>query len=228
MAPNGRLRDTSPTRQRILEAAAEILRETSKGDVRVSTISERAGVGVPTVYYYFNSLSELAAYAQIENYLALGEPMEGYVAQIARALESRDEGGFWAALAGDVAAAWRAGDFDGGIGAIRILTDVWSDTGAREELTAWASGKLAGWTAIGEAAQAAGWIPSDRDVPACAAILWAACLASSLMKPSVGDPIEPERIGAAAVSLLTGKPYLGEVARAPERDSKDDGQVAEA
>lgn len=65
---------TSDARQRLLDAALELLWERSYGVVTIDAICEKAGVKKGSFYYFFESKSELAVAALEMNWLHCGKP----------------------------------------------------------------------------------------------------------------------------------------------------------
>src|SRR3712207_2371766 len=63
----------SDAKDRLLEAALELLWERSYGVVTIDAICEKAGVKKGSFYYFFDSKSDLAVEALNENWLTCGK-----------------------------------------------------------------------------------------------------------------------------------------------------------
>lgn len=173
--PNRPGKDTS-TQKHILEVAAQMLREDSKEHFHIADVAERANVGVPTIYYYFASIGELVAHAQILNYVEMSRPVHSYDGQIAHSFAHRDEAEFWEAMRGHMETVWQAGSFDGSIGILRLLTDIWSDEGAKATLRAMMRDRIAFWTNAARTGQELGWISASQDPEVLVKVLWASAI----------------------------------------------------
>jgi AcrR family transcriptional regulator len=170
----GRQKNDQSTHHHILEVAAEMLREGEKEHFHMAQLAERASVGVPTIYYYFASLNELVAHAQIVNYLYLSRPIHSYDEQIATSFERKDEALFWDAMNGHMEKMWRAGGFDGNFGIIRVLSDIWADEGAKTKLQGMMRNRVEYWTSTARQAQELGWVSPHLDAEVLIKVLWSA------------------------------------------------------
>jgi len=65
---------TSDAKERLLEAALDLIWERSYGTVTIDAICEKAGVKKGSFYYFFESKSDLAVAALEENWVACGKP----------------------------------------------------------------------------------------------------------------------------------------------------------
>ena len=173
--PNRPGKDTS-TQKHILEVAAQMLRDDSKEHFHIADVAVRANVGVPTIYYYFASISELVAHAQIINYIEMSRPVHSYDEQIAHSFAHRDEEEFWDAMRGHMDTVWKAGSFDGSIGIVRLLTDIWADEGAKEILRSMMRDRIAFWTNAARTGQELGWISASQDPEVLVKVLWASAI----------------------------------------------------
>lgn len=174
-------RRESPTRTHIVEVAAAMLQVNSKEHFHIAELAVRADVGVPTVYYYFQSRNELAAYAQVSHYLKLSGVGPSHDSEIDAALAKKDEAAFWAALGDRTQVTWESGGFDGDLGVMRILTDIWADDGARAYFQGILQDRILRWSEVVRAAQALGWIANEIDVEVLVHLLWAASIGHSVL-----------------------------------------------
>ena len=65
---------TSDAKERLLDAALDLIWERSYGDVTIDAICEKAGVKKGSFYYFFDSKSELAAAALQSDWENCGKP----------------------------------------------------------------------------------------------------------------------------------------------------------
>jgi AcrR family transcriptional regulator len=199
--PNRPGKDTS-TQKHILEVAAKMLREDSKDNFHIADVAERANVGVPTIYYYFASINELVAHAQVINYVEMSRPVHSYDGQIARSFADRDEAEFWEAMKGHMVTVWQAGSFDGSIGILRILTDIWGDEGAKDTLRALMRDRIAFWTTMARTGQELGWISASQDPEVLVKVLWAAAIGHVVLGEDFLIEDGEARVAAFAVRAM--------------------------
>jgi hypothetical protein len=194
--------EKATTHQHIIEVAAAMLRTTYKENFRIAELAEQASVGVPTVYYYFSSLDEIVAHAQIFNYVQLSVPVHSYDAQTAEAFATDDEDSFWEAMSGHMGSVWRAGGFDESLGVMRVLTDIWADEGAKKKLQSMISGRMAYWIDVVRTGQNKGWIAPEQDCEVLVKILWAASLGHIVLGEEFNLEADVARVQAFSVKAL--------------------------
>jgi AcrR family transcriptional regulator len=177
-----RSKKDSSTQQHIVRTAALMLRETDKEHFHMAQLAERADVGVPTIYYYFASLNELVAHAQIINYVEFSRPVHSFDQQIADAFETGDEASFWDAIENHMKAVWQAGnEVEGGLGTIRVLMDIWGDEGAKSKLRAMMRDRITFWTTTARTAQEHGWLSKAQDPEVLIKVMWAASIGHGIL-----------------------------------------------
>ncbi len=165
-----------------MRTAATMLRESDREHFRMAQLAKRADVGVPTIYYYFASMNELIAHAQIINYLELSRPVHSFDQQISEAFAALDEASFWEAMSGHMEAVWQAGtDADGGLGIIRVLADVWMDEGAKAKLRAMMRDRVEFWTTAARTARELGWFSQSLDGEVLVKVLWSAAIGHGVL-----------------------------------------------
>jgi len=75
------------TRERILEAACDLIASDGIDDVRIARVANRAGVSTALVHHYFSTREELLEQALIHSFEATGEERFGDEPQAANATE---------------------------------------------------------------------------------------------------------------------------------------------
>ena len=75
-------------------------------DIHLAEVAERAHVGVQTIYYHFDSRTQLIAEAQALTYYRLMEPFHEYVTNAEKAIQDEDQELFWTAFGDNVMRAW--------------------------------------------------------------------------------------------------------------------------
>ncbi|MGC2167597.1 MAG: TetR/AcrR family transcriptional regulator, partial [Acidimicrobiales bacterium] len=94
------------TRQRIIACTEQLLLEVGSNDLHLTKVAERAQVGLQTIYYHFESRTQLIARAQASAYLRLIAPLHGYLEIVERAVAEQDEETYWWALGENTALSW--------------------------------------------------------------------------------------------------------------------------
>ena len=203
-------RRESLTRQRIIDIAATMVAESGSDAFRILELAERAGIGVPTIYYHFDSRDQVVAEAQLENYGRLTEPLRQHIHDAVTALARGDEGAFVAALVEDVTQSWSFAEADR-MAIMRTLIDIWSDEATRRRFEEMLEGQYARWIALLSDAQERGWIGDAHDAGMLVAIFWAA---------SVGQLVIPHRQGLDVTSATVAEFGLRVIRQGLRADSK--------
>ena len=194
----------SLTKQHIVEVAAQLVREVGSVAFRVADLSERASVGIPTIYYHFASREQVIAEAQLANYFAMTAELPTFFNRACAAIAARDEAGFRAALHDDVEAAWRLGGFDTQIGIMRMLIDIWADAQTRRAFLDMLDGQYARWVAVMSDAQALGWIDDAADAGMLVSFFWAASVGQAAIPSRTGINVTPETIADFCLRVVAG------------------------
>jgi len=168
--------------------------ESGTSDLRVVDVAKRASVGVPTIYYHFESRTQLIAEAQLSNYLGLLEPLHGCLARAEAALETEDRAGYVDAIGENLVLAWKAGQHGDRWGVVRLLLDVWSDPKTQSRFCTLLEQQFTRWIDLAERAKALGWVDPSLDGAVLLATFWSATIGQVITSSSsVIDP-SPEAI----------------------------------
>lgn len=168
--------------------------ESGTSDLRVVDVAKRASVGVPTIYYHFESRTQLIAEAQLSNYLALLEPLHGCLTRAEAALEAGDREGYVDAIGDNLVLAWKAGQHGDRWGVVRLLLDVWSDPKTQARFCTMLELQFTRWIGLAERAKALGWVDPSLDGAVLLATFWSATIGQVITSSShVIDP-SPESI----------------------------------
>ena len=184
----------SLTKQHIIEVAAELVREGGSVAFRVADLSERASVGIPTIYYHFTSREQVIAEAQLANYFTMTMELPTHFNRASEAIVSRQEPVFHEALRDNLATAWRLGGFDAQVGIMRMLIDIWAVRQTKREFLDMLDGQYARWVAVMTDAQELGWIDSATDAGMLVSFFWAASIGQAAIPNRTGLDVTPETI----------------------------------
>lgn len=166
-------RENSDTRRHILSAVGTLLDDRSSDNIRIAEVAQQACVSVPTIYYYFESLTQLIAQAQATKYVRTVEPLHQYLASAENAVLNCDESIFWKAIGDDLLLAWSNGQGGDGWRISKLLIDISSDETTQREFSNQVDVDLQRWISVIESAKARGWIKSILNSEALIAVCWA-------------------------------------------------------
>ena len=104
-----------------------MVREASREGVTFEGVGARAGVSVDTVAYFFDSIKQLIAEAQLANYADLVRSHHFAMTKVETALAQEDLDAFLAAVEQNLDLAWTSGQIGDRWGIIELLHDIWGD-----------------------------------------------------------------------------------------------------
>src|SRR5487761_2284742 len=119
-------------RSHMIEVASEMIVESGSASFRIADLAQRANVGVPTIYYHFESRTQIIAEAQMANYFKMTVPLHRFLSNAETALSTRDEAAFWKAIRDNMLKAWSSGAMNDKMGIVKLLLDVHLDEKSRE------------------------------------------------------------------------------------------------
>jgi AcrR family transcriptional regulator len=191
----------SMTRRHIIEAASRMVAEAGSENFRVVDLAEQAHIGVPTIYYHFESRIQVIAEAQMANYFTMSEPLHKILSRAETAISTKDADEFWDAVRQNIMRAWSSGQFDEKRGIVKLLLDVWSDERSRTRFRELLDIQFARWVALVEDAKSLGWVRQSLDAQTLVGIFWAASIGQVITSGSAYVDIAPEVVGDFYVSL---------------------------
>ena len=151
-------RKSEQTRERLLDAAARVLRDKGYAGARLADIAEAAEMHTPGVYYYFGSKEELVAEVLRTGVARAQAFVEERVAAVPDGRPALDR--LRAAIEGHVLMVLEIGDYTSAN--IRIFGQLPDDIRARHLAQQRAYGDL--WRSLLEDARAAGELRPDLDL----------------------------------------------------------------
>jgi AcrR family transcriptional regulator len=163
-------------------------------NLHIVEIAKNANVGIPTIYYHFDSLAHLIAEAQLVNYLALAEPLHLQLTRAEGFLEARNELAFWDAIEENLIRAWTSGQLGNKIGLLRLFIDVASDPTVRQSFGEHVDKQFARWIALLDGAKNLGWLSSDVDAKTLTTFFWTASVGQVVSINSAQMDLSPEEI----------------------------------
>lgn len=173
-------RKDSSTRMHILMKAATIVERKGGESLHISDVAKEANVGVPTIYYHFESKTHLIAEAQLSNYLRLAEPLHNYLTGAEFSLTSGQESGFWNAIEENLILAWSVGQPGDSNKVLQIFLDIGSDQRTQESFTKHLDVQFARWIRLIEGAKNREWIHEDFDAKTITNFFWSASVGQAI------------------------------------------------
>jgi AcrR family transcriptional regulator len=199
------------TRRHIIESAEALLAQRGSSELHLADVAELAHVGLQTIYYHFDSRTQLIAEAQASAYFRLIGPLHEYLGTAEKALVDRDEETFWKALSENLVLAWSYGKDDDQWRITKLLIDIWSDEKTRVEFRAGFEIQVERWINAIDAAKPLGWIKPDLDTYALVTSCWSASIGQALFVNSEKIHYTPESI----------RDFFVEIARVVPADESD-------
>jgi AcrR family transcriptional regulator len=198
------------TRQRIIECTEQLLREIGSNDLHLTKVAERAQVGLQTIYYHFESRTQLIARAQASAYLRLIAPLHGYLEIVERALAERDEEKYWRAMGENTALSWSYAQHDDKWQTTTLLSDIWADDFTREEFQANLDVQVERWVNVIDAGKPLGWVREELDTYALVTTCWAGSIGQAIFVNSEKNHYSPQSINDFFLRVARADPeYSG-------------------
>jgi AcrR family transcriptional regulator len=191
----------SLTRRHIIEVASRMVADAGSENFRIVDLAEQAHIGVPTIYYHFESRTQVIAEAQMANYFAMTEPLHKILSRAETAVSLGDAEEFWAAARQNIVGAWSRGQFDEKRGLVKLLLDVWNDPASRTRFRELLDIQFARWVVLVEDAKGLGWIYPSLDAQTLVGIFWAASIGQVITSGSAYVDIAPELVGDFYINL---------------------------
>ena len=170
------MRKDSETRQRILDVTIAAIEKDGSRNVRIAEVANRTRVGVPTIYYHFESRTQLIAEAQMAIYQRMTQSLHVHQPRILAALAGDDREAFLNALGENTEMAWQLGQLDEKWGIVKLLLDVWSQPKVRDQFCEMLDVQFERWNDAMEHAKDLGWIDPRVDSRTLVATFWAASI----------------------------------------------------
>ena len=188
----------------MIEVASSMIGEAGSSSFRIADLAERANVGVPTIYYHFESRTQIIAEAQMANYFSMTVPLHRILSKAETALSTKDQPIFWEAVRENFQMAWRSGAADQNMGIVKLLLDVFIDPKSRDIFRDRLDIQFARWVAVVEDAKGLGWIGSEIDAQALVAVLWSATVGQVITVGSKYVDVSPEAVSDFAMKMIQG------------------------
>lgn len=204
--PGGKMSSSGiNTKHHIVEAVVKMLAQRPSSEIHLADVAEKAHVGVQTIYYHFDSRTQLIAEAQALTYCRLTEPFQGYLASAKKALEEEDQDAFWSAVGDNVALAWSVGNSDDRWRVIKLLIDISEDPTTQRQFWDSLESQFDDWVDVVEAAKPLGWIDPDIDAAALVTACCAAPIGQALFVKSAKIHFTPQSMRDFIVNIAMAK-----------------------
>ena len=193
------------TKQFILDVASQMIREQGSVHLRVAEVAKRAHVGIPTIYYHYESRARLVAQAQADNYFQLLQPLHHCLGMAEQAVLEKDEAAFWRAIGEDMELAWIAGRPDDGWGIVKLLLDIWSDQKTQAMFSCQLDIQFDRWINTAEGAKNLGWLDEEIDAKVLITSFWSASIGQAIITNSSRMDSSPQSIRDFYMRVMTAR-----------------------
>jgi AcrR family transcriptional regulator len=194
------------TRRHIVESVVKLLTQRPSREIHLADVAERAHVGVQTIYYHFDSRTQLIAEAQALTYYRMTEPFHEYIMKAEKALEDEDQESFWSAVGDNVTLAWSFGHSDDRWRVVKLLIDISEDPTAQRQFWESLEVQFERWIDIVEAAKILGWIDPEVDSSALVSSCCAAPIGQALFAKSSKVHFTPQSMRDFVVNVAMARP----------------------
>ena len=185
-------RKDSKVREHILVTTVAMIAESGTDKVHVADVARRASVGIPTIYYHFDSRAKLIGEAQSVRYEQTIRPVRELMDEVESALADEDEDDFWDAVDRYVALVWTPSQVHGKYEVGTLLLDDSLDPDVRDVLFGAMNRQYRRWVDVVVEAQARGWFTPRIDGEALTSLFWSASVGQILATNSAYKTLTPE------------------------------------
>ncbi len=185
-------RRDSKVKQHILDTVVAMIGETGSSSVHVADVARRASVGIPTIYYHFDSRARLIGEAQSVRYEETIRPVRELMDEVEKTLAGGSEDDFWDAVNRYVALVWTPRQAHGKYEVGTLLLDDSLDSDVRDEMFNVMNREYRRWVAVVVAAQDRGWFTSRVDGESLTSLFWSASVGQHLATSSAYKTLTPE------------------------------------
>jgi len=179
-------------RDRILAAAAALLRTPRDEELKLDEIARGADTDLETIAYFFDTSVQLKAEAQMLNYFEMIEPHHVVLARVEAAIAGRDRESFWSSIEENMVLAWSSGRVGEKWGLIQLLQDVWKDPFSQSHFRELLDIQFQRWIDVIADAQELGWIDREIDAKSMIAIFWSASVGQVITADSSVLDLSPQ------------------------------------
>ena len=191
-------RKDSKVKQHILTTTVGMISELGSEKIRIVDVAREASVGIPTIYYHFDSRAKLLAEAQFIRYEESVRPVRDLMDQIEAALAEGDGEAFWSVIDRYVSLVWSSSQVDSKFEASTTLLDDSVDVEVRGEFLDVMKRQYQRWINVVVAAQARDWFDARFDGEALTSLFWSASVGQAMTANSAYRQLTSE----AMVSLF--------------------------
>jgi len=193
---------TSDTRQHILVSTAELIAHQGSSNIRVKDVILRANVGLPTLYYHFDSKSQLVAEAQSFTYFELVGHLRDYLLDVEAALDAHDENAFLNAVSNNMQSIWITAQDGGNWRIVNLLRDVWHHADTQRAFSSRLDSQIDRWVEAVKCSMALGWIDSRVNPHALVVFCWSAPLGQMIFSDSERQSFSVEDVSRIFLNAI--------------------------
>jgi AcrR family transcriptional regulator len=185
-------RKDSMVKQHILSTTAAMISDGGSEKIRIVDIAREANVGVPTIYYHFDSRAKLMAEAQVARYVEAMEPQHSMVIVIEDSIARGDETEFWRSITEFVASTWSPVQISNKFEVGKMLMDEAVDPFLRQRFLDVMEEQYRKWLGVVRAAQSLGWIVPSLNAEALTSLFWSASVGQMMTTNAAYEQLTPD------------------------------------
>jgi len=198
-------RRDSQTRMHILEITVALINEQGSGELRVADVAKGADVGVPTIYYHFESRARLIAEAQVAHFEQMLEPFRLIFVNMAETVENDDLVKFKEMYRSYVALSWSEDRLPAIWEFLTVLADIQGDMEAKLMFNSIQHRELRHQIQVMNAAKERGWVAPEVDSRLLTVLVWSATFGRVLTEFSDDLAVGPDEMQAMLRTIFVSR-----------------------
>jgi len=180
-------------RDRIIDVTKAMVRELSREQLTFDGVAQRAQVASESVSYFFDSIPQLVAEAQLANYADLVSAHHFVMTRVEAALVDEDRQAFLVAVEQNLDLAWTSGQVGNRWGIIELLHDIWVDPFVQSHFCELLDVQFQAWINIVEGAQRLGWVDPELDAKSLVSVFWSSTVGQFITSGSALLNLTPQQ-----------------------------------
>ncbi len=188
------MRQESAVRERVVSVTIALIEDAGAERVRVAEIARRAGVGIPTIYYHFESRAHLIAVAQVARYEAMTAPLRDEMVTIEGALAAGDQDEYWRALRRYFQMLFEPARVEGRFAIGTLFLDGAGKGSPAHDTAAFVGRQFARWVAVATGGQARGWVKPAIDATTLTMLFWSAVVGQAMAETTTPVSMDADAV----------------------------------
>ncbi|MFZ1062928.1 MAG: hypothetical protein WAN30_05590 [Acidimicrobiales bacterium] len=180
-------------RDKIIDATQVLVRDVARDQLTFENVARRAEVGLESVTYFFDSINQLVAEAQLANYADMVRAHHFVMTKVEAALAAEDRDAFLDAVEQNLELAWTSGQVGNRWGIIELMHDIWGDPFVQSHFCELLDVQFGAWIDIVQGAQRLGWVDPDLDAKSLVSVFWSSTVGQFITSGSSLLNLSPQQ-----------------------------------